>query len=332
MTDDARRRLLREEYTARINRVIDYIEANIDKSFTLEELARVANFSRFHFHRLFGAVVGETLNHFIQRIRLEKAATQLIGNPKKSITEIVYDCGFSSSASFARAFRETFRMSASQWRSGGHGRNRKERKTIHNEDQLHGKIGKDFDVSSDYLINGKTVKQKWRIVMKGKSTFTADVEVKDLPDLHVAYIRHIGPYAGDKELFDRLFTRLFKWAGARDLLRFPETQVLAVYYDNPEITDEDRLRLDVCITVPEETPVDGEVGKMVLPGGKYAMARFELASDEYPDAWSAVCSGWLPESGYQPDDRPAFELYLNDPKEHPEGKCILDICLPVKPL
>lgn len=43
-------------------------------------------------------------------------------------------------------------------------------------------------------------------------------------------------------------------------------------------------------------------------------------------------AGWSPESGYQPDDRPAFELYLNDPKEHPEGKHIVEICAPVKPL
>jgi AraC family transcriptional regulator len=41
---------------------------------------------------------------------------------------------------------------------------------------------------------------------------------------------------------------------------------------------------------------------------------------------------WLPESGYQPDDRPAYELYHNDPKTHPQGKFIIDICMPVKPL
>jgi AraC family transcriptional regulator len=40
----------------------------------------------------------------------------------------------------------------------------------------------------------------------------------------------------------------------------------------------------------------------------------------------------MPESGYQPDDRPPFELYLNDPKEHPEGKFVVDIYIPVKPL
>ena len=116
------------------------------------------------------------------------------------------------------------------------------------------------------------------------------------------------------------------------MLKFPETKVISVYYDNPKITDEDKLRLDVCISVPDDTAVDGEVGKMTIPGGKYAVGHFELAGDEYPQAWSALCVGWLPDSGYQPDDGPCFELYLNDPKEHPEGKCVVDIYMPVKPL
>ena len=64
---------------------------------------------------------------------------------------------------------------------------------------------------------------------------------------------------------------------------------------------------------------------MVIPGGKYAVAHFELSSpEEYQSAWYTLCGGWLPESGYQPDDRPSFEHYLNDPNKHPEGKHIVE--------
>ncbi len=76
----------REEYIARINRVIDHIESNLSDDLSLTSLARIACFSQFYFHRIFKAMVGETLNQFIQRIRIEKAAVHLIGNPKKSIT------------------------------------------------------------------------------------------------------------------------------------------------------------------------------------------------------------------------------------------------------
>lgn len=158
------------------------------------------------------------------------------------------------------------------------------------------------------------------------------VEVVDLPDMPVAYIRHIGPYAGDGKLFDSLFGRLFAWAGPRGLLQNPEMKALAVYHDDPEITPDEKLRVEVCLTVPEDTVVDGEIGKMVIPGGKYAVANFELAEDEYTAAWQLVYGEWLPQSGFQPDDRPCFEHYLNDPAKHPEHKHIVNICVPVKPL
>ena len=330
MMQDGKQKFLRENYVARINHVIDYIEANIDKDLSLKKLAEVAHFSPFHFHRIFSAMVGETLNGFIQRIRIEKAAAKLIFNPKKSVTEIAFECGFSGSSAFARAFRETFNMSASDWRSHGHRQYSKNSETDSKESQSVGNIRQDFAVYP-YYTQG-IIKQIWRVEMKTDKGLITSVEVKDIPEMYVAYIRHIGPYAGDEQLFGSLFNRLCTWAGPRGLLRFPETQFITVYHDNPDITDESKLRTDVCITVPADTQVEGEIGKAMIPAGKYAIAHFEITPDKYGDAWNAVYGGWLPESGYQPEDGPCFELYLNNPKEHPEGKHIVDIYAPVKPM
>lgn len=320
---------MREEYVSRINRVLDYIEANLDRDLSLEALADVASFSRFHFHRVFRAMVGETLNQFIQRRRVEKAASQLTGNPKKTITEIALDCGFSGSATFARAFRDAFGVSASEWRSMQRPGNSKIRKPASKTDQTPGKIGKDLPVLTSYPDNG-ALNLVWRMNMTNGGQ--ARIEVKEMPELHVAYVRHIGPYQGDSELFGRLFEKLMTWAGPRGLLRVPETQVLSVYYDDPDITDEEKLRVDACITVPDDTAVEGEVGKMTIPGGRFAVARFELGPDDYGEAWNMVMGSWLPQSGYQPDDRLCYELYHNNPEEHPERKSVVDICVPVRPL
>ena len=84
--DEERSNRRRQEYMARINRVLDYIERRIDKEMTLEELAGVAHFSPFHFHRVFKAMVGETLHRFIQRLRIEKAAARLSTTPGKTVT------------------------------------------------------------------------------------------------------------------------------------------------------------------------------------------------------------------------------------------------------
>ena len=53
---------------------------------------------------------------------------------------------------------------------------------------------------------------------------------------------------------------------------------------------------------------------MTVPGGQCAVASFEIHQDQYQQAWNTIFSQWLPESGYQPDDRPRYELYLNKPK------------------
>src|SRR5688572_29707610 len=75
------------EYAQRIDRVIDYLRDNLDRPLKLEELAKVACFSEFHFHRIFGAVSGETLNNFTNRLRLEKAA-RLLRYSNQSLTNI----------------------------------------------------------------------------------------------------------------------------------------------------------------------------------------------------------------------------------------------------
>ncbi len=317
---------LRQEYLGRINRVIDFIESNIDAPLSLETLARVANFSPFHFHRIFSALVGETLNSFIRRLRVEKAASMLIDHPKDTITEIALACGFSSPAAFARAFAERFRMSASEFRQRGRKRLPRARLGDSKIGKQKSKAGKadskerKAPVDSSYYIDERNINSKGRLEMT--------VEVKEMPELHVAYCRHMGSY----HRVGQAFEKLMRWAGPRGLLQFPKTQMLGVYHDDPEITDPSKLRSSACITVPDGTVVDGEIGAMTVPGGKFAVARFQISPEQFGEAWDEVMGKWMPESGYQPDDRPCYELYLNDPKTHPEGKFILDLCVPIKPL
>ncbi len=323
----------REEYQARINRVLDYIDSHLGEELSLEKLAEIAHFSPYHFHRLFSGMMGETLNRYIQRLRIERAAAKLVSNPKSSITDVAFDCGFSGSAAFARVFKEFFGVSASEWRTKVAASISKNCKIDSNDGKTVGKDRQAYSVTLLYPdLNSSN--QKWRIEMKKNEDveMKAEVEVMELPDLEVAYVRHVGPYAGDSKLFEGLFEKLLTWAGARGLIQFPETKILSVYHDSPNITEEAKLRTSVCLTVPAETKAEGEFGRMKVTGGKYAIGHFELLADQYEDAWQFLYGGWLPESGYQPDDGPPLEIYQNDPKQHPEGKCLVDICIPVKPL
>ncbi len=332
------KKYLEQEYLTRINRVIDYIQNNLDKNLKLEDLAKVSNFSQFHFHRLFSSLLGETIYSFIQRLRIEKAASQLIHNPKKSITEIALDSGYSNSASFAKLFKASYNMSASQWRNGGYTnfdkiatQNSKNGQT----DSNNGKASEDNNSYLSSVITSESAKLNFDYFdrrSKMQVPKQTHFEIRNMDSMNVAYVRHFGPYQGNEELFGSLWGQLMSWAGPRQLLSQPDLKSMCVYYDDPEITEAKNLRVDVCITVPEDTKVDGVVGKTVIDGGQYAVHGFEVSAEEFQSAWAYVYSSWLPQSGYQPDDRPCFELYLNDHRTHPEGKFQVEICIPIKSL
>jgi len=307
---------IENEYKARIFRAIDYIELNIDKQFTLEELAQVANFSKFHFHRIFHGLTCETPFQFILRIRLEKAAYLMLADQKKSITEIAYQCGFTDISIFSRNFKLYFKVPASKFRKEKQQNSNLSQADSNNQQERH----KAFLY---FCSDSRTI--KWRTTMK----LNKSVEVKELPKMTVAYIRHIGPYKGDEKLFEKLWNKLFSWAGPRGLLNGGDFKSLIIYHDDPNLTAENKLRMSVCVTVPQETKVDDEIGKMEIDAAKYLVARFEVAAHEFQQAWEWVYGEWFPSSGYQPDDKPCFEMYPEEPKN---GKFVVDICVPVKPL
>ncbi len=309
-------RNLQSEYISRINRTLDYIESNLGKPLTLEELASVANFSKFHFNRIFHSIAGETPFQFIMRVRMEKAAALILLNKKESLSEIAHKCGFSEIAVFSRNFRSHFGVSATQYRSTK-SYNSKKSQPDSNSNQA------DESPAPYFCRELNTI--KWRTTMK----LNKNVEVKELPKMTLAYIRHIGPYKGDDKLFEGIWNRLFAWAGPRGLIGGKDFKSLVIYHDDPNVTIEDKLRMSVCITVPPETKVGGEIGKMELEAARYVIARFELTAQQFQEAWDWLYGQWFPESGYQPDEKPCFEMYPEEPKD---GRFVVDICVPVKPL
>lgn len=307
---------LEKEYLSRINKTIDFIEANLTQQFTLEDLAAAANFSKYHFHRIFLAMMGETPFQFIQRIRLEKAASLLVYNSSENISEIAYRCGFNDVSVFSRNFRHHFGKSATDYRKDS-----LQHSNLSQTDSNTRPTG--IRSSTYFCFETKTI--KWRTSMKSFK----NAEVVELPSMTVAYIRYTGPYKGNQSLFEKLWNQLFSWAGPRGLIGGPDFRSLIIYHDDPNVTAEDKLRMSVCITVPSDTKVGGDIGKMQVEGGKYVVARFVVKANEFQEAWEWVYGHWFPSSGYQPDDKPCFEIYPEAPKD---DQMVVDICVPVKPL
>lgn len=306
----------RREYAARMNRVVDHIQNHLADPLDLERLAAVACFSPFHFHRLFHASMGETLQVFVHRLRLERAAQLLAFSPLASISEIALECGFSSSSAFARALKAAFGVSASEWR----------KRKICQLNRKPWEAGEDASLGFSKLP-GPMVRNK-EIPM---THLPFEVQVRNLAPVTLAYLRHVGPYKGDTALFRRLFEKLFAWAGPRGFMG-PDTSYLSLFQDNPNLTPAAKQRLEVALTVPAGTAPSGEIGIKALEGGLFATARVRVMIQDYAAQWEALVADWLPGSGYQPDHRPAMEFYLNNPETDPEGRYHVEICLPVRPL
>lgn len=302
------------EYLARINRVMDYIDKNLKRPLGLNTISSVANFSSFHFHRIFTFLIGETPIDYIQRIRIEKAAWKLREENPMTITEIAYNCGFGSISLFSRTFKKYFGITPSQFA--------KTEKPVYSQN---GKL---------FSKNGQILRKN----MKNNAVFDSDlcvesnklffmetkIVVKELPELKAVYCRHIGPF----HLIGQAYEKVFKWAVPRGLIN-ENTKTATVTHDDPSVTEIDKVRQSACIIVDKEVKVDGEIGKLTIPKGQYAVGSFELGMDEFEKAWNTMCK-WFTESGYQQDDGCTYELYHNDYTTHPEKKHIVDICIPVK--
>ncbi|WP_341675371.1 GyrI-like domain-containing protein [Niveibacterium sp. SC-1] len=107
-------------HCARVDRVLDHIAANLDAPLALQDLAAIAHFSPFHFHRMFVAHTGETVQECVRRLRLERAAHALLQPEAGSMLELAVANGFSSGEAFARAFKRHFGVTPTAWRAGRH--------------------------------------------------------------------------------------------------------------------------------------------------------------------------------------------------------------------
>ena len=261
----------RLEYETRVNRVIDHIRGHLADELSLSTLARVAAFSPFHFHRVFRAITGETLFGFIHRLRIEKAAGALLNHPDQSVLEIALDHGFASAATFARAFKTRFGMSATEWRGGGAARWRaRHRRAERNPGKQLRKTGKARGQARPHSRGRRTEER------------SMSVHVRELPPYHVAYMRYVGPYGAHG--IPELWTRFDKWMEARGLR--PEARVtLGVGYDDPRITAAEKCRYDACVVVPADFLPDRRVNVMDLRGGPCAVATFTGTPIEITDAW-----------------------------------------------
>ncbi|MCE1252434.1 MAG: AraC family transcriptional regulator [Anaerolineae bacterium] len=284
----------RQLYLNRLEQAMNYIEKNLSAPLDLEKVAQAAGFSPYHFHRIFSALMGENPQDYILRQRLERAANLLVKNPTRSITEISFTCGFSSSSAFARAFKKHFGQPASSYARQGAPAARLETQVPATEKN----------------------QQK-----------TVDVQVKQMETLHLVYFASRHGYSPTST--QAAWVKLFQWMNAHQLLR-PETRLIGISFDDPAITPLNRCRYYACMDVPAEINNDPHASFWDFPAHLCAVTRFRCRDvAEIQETYRLIYRTWLPDSGFFMADLPPYEIIYEAPDVNPGGDYVFDLCVPI---
>ncbi len=276
-----------ETYSAHINRVTTYISAHFTEALHLDDLARIAGFSPYHFHRIFKNITGESLNDFVVRRRLERGVALMRANRSAQLTHIAIESGFSELSVFSRLFKQHYGFAPSQW-----------------------------DRRTPLQLS------KIRQAQNGLPLYTADaleqmkdnlelaVQLRDLPAQTIAYIRIANAYTQPQQIM-QAFLDLTNWAK----VHAPGGTLIGMSEDDPEVTPPEQYRYDVCVTVPASTKPEAYISVRKLPACRIAAIHCVGDIALVDRTWQFLYRHWLPCSGYLPDNIPAMEIYVRTPDE-----------------
>jgi AraC family transcriptional regulator len=275
-------------YVERVNRAIDHVTRHLAEPLRLEDVAKVACFSPYHFHRVFRSMMGETLHDFVSRLRLERALFLMARAKRFRLTDIALHCGFGSSSEFSRSFKALYGVSPRSFDVAAHthaGRSR---------------------LMSE-LKNGHRLER----LPPGQNPDGFRVNLHDLAARRVAYLRVARPYEGDAVV--AACQRLQTWAHARGLA---QGQWLGYQWDTPDVVPLERCRYDVGLVIPDSTIVRGGISVVHFPPMTVAEVSMVGGLELETRAIDWLYGTWLPRSGYAPAHQPMFEAWDGEPFAH----------------
>ena len=298
----------RSFYESAVQRALEQVVGGLDRALDFEQLARHAAMSPFHFHRVFRGMVGETPLELHRRLRLERAAWQLLESDA-SVTSLAFGAGYETHEAFTRAFAVHFGMSPSQFRRAA---------------RAPACVGREPAIATRTGIHYRPGAIQIPLLPIVQGVETMNVQIKDMPELRVASVPHVGPYNRISEAF----ARLGQVAGRAHLFG-PHTTMLAVYHDDPESTPPAELRSDAGITVPPDTHLPAELSEVRIPAGHYATTTHIGPYEQLGDTWSRLMGEWLPRSERRLCEGVSFEIYRNSPMDTPKEKLVTELYIPI---
>ena len=280
-------------YAERFNKVFDFIDRHLDQPLSVEQLSRVAHFSKFHFHRQFSDYCSISVMRYIQLMRLKRASYRLAFNTLERITDIALDAGFENPESFSRAFRNTFGQSPSEFRQ---------------------------------QPKWQPWNERYRFPAKDRSK-PMEVKIWKFEHTPIAVLEH----RGSPDLVNDSVRIFIDWRKTSGLSPVQTSDTFGIVYNNPDTTAPEDFRFDICGSVTKTVPANPQgVANKTIPGGRCAVVRHRGSHDRIGEAVYYLYRDWLPSSGEELRDFPLFFHYLNLMPETPEHELLTDVCLPLK--
>jgi AraC family transcriptional regulator len=298
-TEDKTMKAALENYHARMQRVLAYIDRHLDDDLDLEAVSAVAAFSKYHFQRQFTATFGLSVHRYVQLIRMKRASYRLAYRDAQSVTDIAMDAGYDAPDAFARAFRQRFAQSPSSFRKSP-----------------------DWEPWLAAFGPLENVRSK-----RMQKIFTPDdVTIRDAAPTPVAIMKH----RGDPATIVATIQRFIAWRKATGLS--PKTSTtFNIFHSDTRNTAPSEYRMDLCVGT--DRPIEAHGARIeagMIPGGRCAVLRVVGNTDNLEAAALYLYRDWLPVSGEEARDFPLYCQRLAFFPDVPEHEAIAEVFLPLQ--
>jgi AraC family transcriptional regulator len=271
---------------------------HLSSDLSLTRLAEVSNYSPFHFQKIFKQVKGETPKQYVIRLRLEIAAHYLIIHNKRAVSAIADECGFSSSAVFARSFKQFFGITAEEMRVLPKGK-----KVVIRDRQQHLK---------KLLAQARSEKKYEKELVH--------IAIKTMPSLE--------GFCMNTEFEDmlRIEGQIQKFAAclvASNILK-NGSGIMGMIYPHNNI-------YRVFIPVSNEQKPPKQMHRWEIKGGTFASFIVKGEIKNVFDQIHYFYNSWLPKSGYKIAEVYGIEVFKDDVTNITYADSVRELMIPIEP-
>ncbi len=265
------------EYGVRINRALNYAQEQLPACVELADVASIAAFSPYHFHRVFMLVVGETFSSFMRKRRLEWAAMELLSS-RRGILDIALDVGYETQESFSRAFKSHFGITPGKFRY-----------SVKSPDEAFLGLKSTFEIQIGELMKPEIIERDCFTVAGVQGDY-------DKPD-----------FAGALEQWKQFWERNYE-VKALDNRCYYGLSVVPTRVRQKNSCSGLFQYLAAYETAEDEHVPEG-MTKLTLPAQKYAKYTYRGPVSGFQAFIMNVWSHYLPESGLEVIESPEIEVY-----------------------